>query len=92
MLVYETETHKNSARGTREIDLSGPQGKAFALIGVAKQYAQQLDLDPNKVAAEMITSDYIDLVLYFDKRFGYYVDLLVPDSIKEELHARRFAK
>ncbi len=89
MLIYESDRHRVQGRA---IDLNGPQGNGFTLIGIAKQYAQQLDMDPNKIALEMTTGDYIDLVLTFDKHFGYYVDLIVPEGIREELHQRRFKK
>jgi len=41
-----------------EIDLTGPQGNAFYLLGTAKNLAKQLDLDGNKIMDEMMSGDY----------------------------------
>lgn len=58
-----------------EIDLSGPDGNAFVLIGYAKQYARQLDLDYTQIQKEMTSGDYDHLIEVFDKYFGEYVTL-----------------
>lgn len=58
-----------------EIDLTGPDGNAFVLIGTAKRLARQLGLDGEMVAEEMMLGDYENLVEVFDKYFGDYVDL-----------------
>jgi len=58
-----------------EIDLTGPQGNAFFLLGTAKRYAAQLDLDWDVVESEMTASDYDHLVETFDKYFGSFVTL-----------------
>ena len=57
------------------IDLTGPQGNAFALLGAATTYARQLELDAEKIIAEMKSVDYENLVMTFDKYFGEYVIL-----------------
>ena len=57
------------------IDLTGPQGNAFALLGAATTYARQLELDAEKIIAEMKNGDYENLVMTFDKYFGEYVIL-----------------
>lgn len=57
------------------IDLTGPQGNAFALLGAATTYARQLELDAEKIIAEMKSGDYENLVMTFDKYFGEYVIL-----------------
>ena len=44
------------------IDLTGPDGNAFALLAYAKRFAQQLDLDFNKIKNEMTSGDYENLV------------------------------
>ena len=58
------------------IDLTGPQGNAFALLGTARWLASQLSLDGEKIRAEMMTGDYEHLIQVFDNYFGDYVDLL----------------
>lgn len=63
------------------IDLAGPQGNAFSLLGVVSQLGGQLGWDKAKIQAlqdEMKSSDYDHLVRVFDKNFGELVDLVVP--------------
>jgi hypothetical protein len=57
------------------IDLTGPQGNAFYLLGTAKNLSNQLGLDSNKVMDEMKSGDYDNLVNTFDKYFGSFVTL-----------------
>jgi len=58
-----------------EIDLTGPQGNAFYLLGTAKKLANQLDLDSNEILNEMKSGDYENLLQVFDKNFGMFVTL-----------------
>ncbi len=57
------------------IDLTGPDGNAFVLLGKAKGYARQLGLDGSEIQAEMMEGDYEHLVETFDKYFGAFVIL-----------------
>jgi hypothetical protein len=59
-----------------EIDISGPAGNAFALMGSARNYAKQLGLDPKPIIEEMMSGDYENLLQSFDKYFGEYIDLV----------------
>jgi len=58
-----------------EIDLTGPQGNAFSLLGTAKKLASQLGLDGNQIMDEMMSGDYENLLQVFDKNFGSIVTL-----------------
>ena len=58
-----------------EIDLTGPQGNAFYLLGTAKNLAKQLDLDGNEIMKEMMSGDYENLLQVFDENFGSVVTL-----------------
>ena len=58
-----------------EIDLTGPDGNAFFLIGTASNLAKQLGLDKNAIKEEMMKGDYDNLVNVFDKHFGQFVTL-----------------
>jgi len=60
---------------TPVIDLTGPEGNAFALMAHASNFARQLGLNKNKIITEMKSGDYENLVLVFDKYFGDYVIL-----------------
>jgi len=57
------------------IDLTGPDGNAYALLAYAKRFAQQLGLDFNQIRNEMTSGDYENLVQVFDDNFGHFVIL-----------------
>ena len=57
------------------IDLTGPQGNAFYLMGFATKNARKFGLDGSAILAEMKSGDYEHLVATFDKYFGEYVIL-----------------
>ena len=57
------------------IDLTGPDGNAFVLIGTASKLAKQLGLDGKLIQAEMMKGDYENLINVFDKHFGEFVTL-----------------
>ena len=54
----------------RVIDLDGPDGNAFFLLGQASQWAKDLDLDPSPILEEMKQGDYNHLCKTFIKHFG----------------------
>ena len=69
---------KQENYGPYVIDLTGPQGNAFVLLGYGKQFARQLKFDSelkDKIIDEMTQSDYEHLVETFDKYFGEFVIL-----------------
>jgi hypothetical protein len=66
---------RNRIDSTPVIDLTGPQGNAFFLMGQAGQYARQLGLDGDAIITEMRAGDYENLVQVFDCYFGDYVIL-----------------
>ncbi len=68
-------TYKKMKTGPVEIDLTGPDGNAFTLIGIASNLAKQLDLDKKKIREEMMSGDYENLLKVFDKHFGHFVTL-----------------
>ena len=66
-------THK------REIDIDGPDGNAFCLLGIARGFGFQLGWSKAKIAmvsADMKSGDYEHLIKVFDKHFGSFVDLV----------------
>lgn len=66
----------NPANRKPEIDLRGPQGNAFYLLGVAMDLAKQLDLKWRYIEDELTSGDYEHLIEKFDEHFGEYVDLV----------------
>ena len=66
---------KQEQTGPVVIDLTGPEGNAFALIGYANRFAKQLGLDGKAITNEMMSGDYENLLEVFDKNFGDFVIL-----------------
>jgi hypothetical protein len=58
-----------------EIDLTGPQGNAFFLLGTARNLAKQLNLDGDTICDEMMDGDYENLIAVFEANFGQYVTM-----------------
>lgn len=56
-----------------EIDLTGPEGNSFVLLGYADRWSKQLGLDSKKIQKEMMSGDYDNLVGVMDKHFGSFV-------------------
>ncbi len=57
------------------IDLTGPDGNAFVLMGTAVNLARQLRKDGKAIREEMMAGDYEHLLSVFDREFGDYVIL-----------------
>ena len=69
---------KEERTGPVVIDLTGPDGNAFALMGYAKNFAKQLGWDREKyqnLITEMMSGDYENLLQAFDREFGSFVIL-----------------
>ena len=62
----------------RIIDLNGPDGNAFYILGTAKSLCKQIGIDTERtteILDEMRSDDYEHLIQTFDKYFGKLVDL-----------------
>tara|TARA_Y100000389_G_scaffold73291_1_gene69960 strand:- start:788 stop:1012 length:225 start_codon:yes stop_codon:yes gene_type:complete len=60
------------------IDLTGPQGNAFFLIGTAKNLGKQVGMSPkniDKMVERMTSGDYEHLLSEFEFEFGSVVTL-----------------
>ena len=60
------------------IDLTGPKGNAFYLIGTAKKIGRQLGMTPkniDKMVERMTSGDYEHLLSEFEFEFGSIVTL-----------------
>lgn len=57
------------------IDLTGPEGNAFYLMGYAKKFGNKLGLDVSQILNEMQSGDYENLIEVFDSYFGHFVIL-----------------
>lgn len=71
------EKQKSSTQYPIIIDLTGPDGNAFALMAYAKRFATQLGWSDrgSSLIDEMMSGDYEHLLEVFDKAFGEYVIL-----------------
>lgn len=56
-----------------EVDLTGPDGNAFVLMGLAKRWAKDLGLDGEMIGKEMMMGDYENLLDVIEHYFGDYV-------------------
>lgn len=70
----------NRKRGNGiQIDLSGPNGNAFVLLGTAKKLGRQLGYgreQVEKISNEMMAGNYEELLAVFEKHFKNYVTLI----------------
>ena len=57
------------------MDLTGPEGNVFVLIGTAMNLARQFGIDDEMIKEQMMSGDYENAVQTFDKHFGDYVTL-----------------
>ena len=70
---------KKSIKRGIEIDLTGPDGNAYAVMGYAKSFGKQVGMSDSYITEmleEMMSSDYENLIKVFDKNFGSVVTLL----------------
>ena len=61
-----------------EIDLTGPEGNAYYLLGLASNLCRQLKYDEFRtecILEEMKLTDYEGLLYTFDREFGMLVTL-----------------
>jgi len=73
----------------RSIDLRGPEGNAYAILGLAKNLCDQLKeadaerYDWDRINTEMTSSDYKNLVHTFEEYFGDYVTIYNADVLDD---------
>jgi len=66
---------KKVDNGKIEIDLTGPDGNAFYILGVAKNLCKQVGIDFKPLMDEMMSGDYENLIKVFDDKFGSVVTM-----------------
>lgn len=59
-----------------QVDISGPDGNAFVLLGFGKRWARDLDLDWKPIQEKATSGDYENLLETLDEAFGDYVDFI----------------
>ena len=66
---------KKQNNGKIEIDLTGPQGNAFYILGVAQNLCKQVGIDSKPILDDMRSGDYENLIKLFDDNFGSLVTM-----------------
>jgi len=65
-----------------EIDLTGTDGNAYAVMGYAQFYAKQLSYSKEQIDEmidDMMSSNYEHLIEVFEDNFGEFVTLIRED-------------
>ena len=60
------------------IDLTGPDGNVFVLMGYASSIGRKLGMGPetDNIIEDMMSGDYENAVTVFDNAFGDFITLL----------------
>ena len=58
-----------------EIDLTGPDGNAYVILGLAKRLCREFGIPFKPLANKMTSGDYENLIKVFDDKFGSIVTL-----------------
>jgi hypothetical protein len=75
---------KKGRPGKIVVDLTGPDGNAFALMGIMKNillnccYTRE---EINNIQEEMVAGNYEQLVEIFEREVGEYVDIYGKDEV-----------
>lgn len=73
-----------------KIDISGPQGNAFAIMSIAERIGRQLNIPSEKIEEinnKMMSGDYDNLLKVFHREYGSVVELY--DAGKRIVFIRR---
>ena len=66
-------TDKRPVKTKIEIDLQGPEGNAFALLGITKDLCNKTGIEWDPVYKEMTSGDYENLIHVMDHYFGDFI-------------------
>ena len=65
---------EKKSKGKIEIDLTGPDGNAFVILGIAQKLNAQVGRrNWEELHAEMTSGDYEHLLEVFEREFGAFV-------------------
>ena len=69
---------RSKMKNKKEINLDGPQGNAYYILGCADELGKQLNFSKEKQTKiyEMTSGDYENLLEYFDLLWGICISLL----------------
>ena len=75
------------------IDLDGPEGNAFVLVGIAKNLARNSHYskeETDELMQDMKSKSYGDLLVTFDSHFGSIVDFEMSEEYMQNIDSKRF--
>ena len=70
--MIKSKEYKNNGI---EIDLTGPDGNAYAILGLAKRLCKEFDIPFKPLMEKMTSGDYENLIKVFDNKFGSFVTM-----------------
>ena len=59
----------------RYVNLNGPDGNAFVLIGMVYKICEEIDRNPNRIVRDMKSGDYDNLVEVFKRELEGHVEV-----------------
>jgi hypothetical protein len=65
----------------KTLDLDGPDGNVFSLMGIVNRNAKALELDGKAIIKEMKSGDYRNAVYVFNRDFGEFFDIVLPKGM-----------
>ena len=70
--MIKSKEYKNNGI---EIDLTGPDGNGYAILGWAKRVCKEFDIPFKPLMEKMTSGDYENLIKVFDDKFGSFVTM-----------------
>ena len=70
--MIKSKEYKNNGI---EIDLTGPDGNAYGILGLAKRLCKEFDIPFKPLMEKMTSGDYENLIKVFDDKFGSFVTM-----------------
>ena len=70
--MIKSKEYKNNGI---EIDLTGPDGNAYAILGLAKRLCKEFDIPFKPLMEKMTSGDYENLIKVFNDKFGSFVTM-----------------
>jgi len=67
---------KKKMGGKMQLDLTGPDGNAYVVLGTCSRIARQLKIDWEPIQTEATSGDYEHLLKTLQTHFGDYIDFV----------------
>jgi len=72
------------------IDLDGPDGNAFFLMGIAKRICPQVGVNYDKLHEKMVADDYGTLLIEMDLALGDYIEFVMSPHVMSTINNIEF--